>query len=74
MYTLIKSIPLRRLLLEQGIALGASFIIAEIFYKFHSFALECAAFLVTWCFLDFLVQIIRRWFQTAQIASNDTHH
>ena len=24
------------------------FVIAEVFYKFHSFTLECAAFLVTW--------------------------
>ena len=28
--------------------LPASFVIAEVFYKFHSFTLECAAFLVTW--------------------------
>lgn len=25
-----------------------AFLIAEVFYKLHSFALECGAFLVTW--------------------------
>ena len=52
MYTLIRSIPLRQLLLEQVPALGLSFIIAELFYKFHSFTLECLAFLGTWYVID----------------------
>ncbi|HXH09156.1 MAG TPA: hypothetical protein VNP04_05240 [Alphaproteobacteria bacterium] len=52
MYTLIRSLPLRQLLLEQVPALGLSFIIAELFYKFHSFTLECVAFLGTWYVLD----------------------
>jgi hypothetical protein len=25
-----------------------AFVVAELFYKFHSFTLECAAFLSTW--------------------------
>ena len=29
---------------------------AELFCKFHSFALACAAFLVTWSVLDAVVQ------------------
>jgi len=29
-----------------------AFLIAELFYKFHSFTLECAAFLATWFVLD----------------------
>jgi hypothetical protein len=33
-----------------------AFIIAELFYKFHSFALETAAFLVTWYLLDVIAQ------------------
>lgn len=59
MYTLIRSIPLKRLLLEQAPTLAASFIIAELFYKFHSFTLECAAFLATWYVLDAGVQLAR---------------
>ena len=52
MYTLIRSMPLRQLLLEQVPALGLSFIVAELFYKFHSFTLECLAFLATWYVID----------------------
>ena len=31
-------------------------VIAEMFYKFHSFVLECMAFLVTWLVLDLLIE------------------
>lgn len=51
-YTLIRLIPLRQLVLEQVPALGGSLFIAELFYKFHSFTLECIAFLATWYVLD----------------------
>lgn len=56
MYTLIKMMPIRQLLLEQLPALGASFIIAENFYKFHSFTLECIAFLATWFVFDGIIR------------------
>ena len=35
-----------------------SFLIAEFFYKFHSFSLECAAFLVTWFVLDSVIDAV----------------
>lgn len=66
MYTLIQAIPLRRLILEQGVAFGLSFLIAEMFYKFHSFTLECLAFLATWYVLDFVIQLIRKWLQPSE--------
>jgi hypothetical protein len=66
MYTLIQAIPFRRLLLEQGPALVASFLIAELFYKFHSFTLECIAFLLTWYVLDLAIQSVRKWLQPKQ--------
>ena len=59
MYTLVQSISLRKLLLEQAPTLGASFVIAELFYKFHSFTLECIAFLATWYVLDGTLQFLR---------------
>ena len=62
MYTLIRSIPRRQLLLEQIPVLATSFVIAELFYKFGSFALECAAFLATWLVLDALVHHARNAF------------
>ena len=32
----------------------AAFIVAEVFYKFHSFTLECLAFLATWFVFSWL--------------------
>jgi hypothetical protein len=58
-YTLIHSLPLRQLILEQVPALAASLIIAERFYKFGSFTLECLAFLTTWYLLDVAVHSLR---------------
>jgi hypothetical protein len=58
MYMLIRSLPFRQLLLEQVPTLGTALIIAELFYKFHSFTLECIAFLATWYMLDAAVQFL----------------
>lgn len=52
MYTFIKAISTRQLLMEQAPAFVLSLVIAESFYKFHSFTLECLAFLMTWYVLD----------------------
>jgi hypothetical protein len=60
MYTLIRLVPVNRLIVEQAPALGISFAIAETFYKFHSFTLECLAFLATWCVADALIQPLAR--------------
>ncbi len=54
MYSLVRMLPVARLLREQVPALGLAFIIAELFYKFHSFALETGAFLATWYGLSWL--------------------
>ena len=59
MYTLIRTLPFRDILLEQVPALGVSLMIAEAFYKFHSFTLECIAFLATWYALDALQWLIK---------------
>jgi hypothetical protein len=56
MYTLIRYTVLHKLLPEQILSGGLAFIIANAFYTFHSFALECGAFLATWAILDFVVQ------------------
>ncbi len=56
MYTLIRLSPLRQVLLRQVPALGASLFVAELFYKFHSFSLECVAFLGTCYALDAAIQ------------------
>ena len=47
MYTFMNLISWRQFLVEQVPVLLASLIVAEIFYKFHSFTLETIAFLAT---------------------------
>lgn len=52
MYTLFKFLAGKTIILNQLPILILSMIIAELFYKFHSFTLECLAFLVTWFAID----------------------
>ena len=54
MYTLISRLPLKELLLRQAPTLLAALVIAELFYKWHSFLLETGGFLATWFVLDAL--------------------
>jgi len=56
MYTLLRLLSVKRLTYEQVPTLTLAWIIAELFFKFHSFTLECGAFLATWLLLDVLVQ------------------
>jgi hypothetical protein len=41
----------------------AAFIIAELFYKFHSFTLECLAFLATWLVFSWLASMVGSLFK-----------
>ena len=40
------------------LAFAPAFLVSEFFYKFHSFALECLAFLATWLVLDILIELV----------------
>lgn len=73
MYTLLQTLPMRRLLLEQAPAIAGAWLLAELFYKFHSFTLECAAFLATWFLFDLLIQSIARLAQYAHNSMEMTH-
>lgn len=61
MYQLIQSARVPDLLVQQAPPFAVSLIVAEIFYRFHSFTLECLAFLATWCLLDAVGQFVRGW-------------
>jgi hypothetical protein len=52
MYAFMRSIGSRAIVLEQLPVMATSFVIAELFYKFHSFTLESLAFLATWYVMD----------------------
>lgn len=59
MHTLIETLGLARTLRTELPWLMASMFLAEFFYKFHSFTLECAAFLATWYVLSRIASSIR---------------
>ncbi len=52
MFQLMHKLTVQQLLARQCPALLVSVVVAELFYKFHSFTLECGAFLGTWFVLD----------------------
>lgn len=55
MYRLLSSLSAGELLTRQAPIFLTAFVIAELFYKFHSFTLECGAFLATWFVIDAVV-------------------
>ena len=60
MHQFVSLLSRSELLARQVPIAGTSLVIAELFYRFHSFALETAAFLTTWYALDALVSVYRR--------------
>lgn len=57
MYTFLLSLKNRRVALTEAPSLVGSVVIAEVFYKFHSFTLECVAFLATWLVLGYVTSL-----------------
>ncbi len=60
MHKFIKSMSVREFFVEQVPAVGIAMLIAELFYKFHSFTLECLAFLATWYLIDLVISMVVR--------------
>jgi len=57
MYVMLRAnglVPTIKLEVPAGIT---AFAIAEVFYKFHSFALECLAFLATWFVISWIASL-----------------
>ena len=59
MYTAIQELG-RKFWVQEMPAGVVAFVIAEFFYKFKSFALECLAFLATWYILGMAFWGIRK--------------
>ncbi len=51
-FDMIRQAGLSQFLAREAIPFGISLVIAELFYKFHSFTLEALAFLATWFVLS----------------------
>jgi hypothetical protein len=60
MFSLIKDLGIQVALKQEAVPFLVAFVIAEFFYKFKSFTLECLAFLATWFVLSFLLSLILR--------------
>lgn len=58
MYTLFGRLAWSELLARQLPSFLISLMVAEFFYKFHSFLLECLAFLATWFILDATIGLV----------------
>lgn len=72
MYSFTRQLPLPQMLLQQLPMLTVSIVIAEVFYKFHSFTLECLAFLATWYVIDLCFQLGKQ-FISARKQLNRRH-
>jgi len=59
-----------QLLRGHGASAITALIVAELFFKFHSFTLEALAFLTTWYVIDALVQdlgrLVASWWRSAR--------
>jgi hypothetical protein len=58
MFSLIKELGIGVALKQEAVPFLVAFLIAEFFYKFHSFTLECVAFLATWFVLSFIQSLV----------------
>lgn len=58
MYETIKQFGVLQFLAREAIPISLSLIIAELFYKFHSFTLEALAFLATWYMLSAITSLL----------------
>ena len=58
MFSLIKDLGLRVAAKQEAVPFLIAFAIAEFFFKFKSFALECLAFLAVWFVLSFVQSLL----------------
>lgn len=61
MYALYQRLLTRQGVLTEVPAFAFSLAIAEMFFKFHSFTLECLAFLATWLVLGVVISRVVRF-------------
>ena len=61
MYQLLRGRSLRAILTDALPPLAVALLIAELFFKWRSFTLECAGFLATWFILDWVWWKVLAW-------------
>ena len=70
MYTLIRNASLSVLLSSSAPSFLIAFIVAELFFKWKSFALECLGFLALWFVLDAAFSAVRAMWRRRSPASS----
>ena len=58
MFSLIRELGFRVAAKQEAVPFLIAFVLAELFFKFKSFALECLAFLAVWAVLSFVQSVI----------------
>jgi hypothetical protein len=58
MFSLVKDLGIAVALKQEAVPFVVAFLIAEFFFKFKSFTLECLAFLATWFVLSFIQSLV----------------
>lgn len=71
MFDVVRHLGARQLMLDEAVPLGFALVLAELFYKFHSFTLETIAFLATWYVLSGLWSLSRRWVIRQRLGPDD---
>ena len=67
MYTILKNFRSREVQLAEIPSFIISFIVAELFYKLHSFTLETICFLATWFVLSMVGAFVLDWFKQPEL-------
>jgi hypothetical protein len=58
MFSLVKELGVQVALKKEALPFIVAFLVAEFFFKFKSFTLECLAFLAVWFVLSFIQSLI----------------
>ena len=69
MYSLIHKLH-AGITVREGVVLLIAFVIAEFFYKFHSFTLETVAFLATWYVFGGIAALLHAFIEKRQEKLN----
>ena len=73
MYEFARSSVSKGLLWKEAPSLAISIVVAELFYKFHSFTLECLAFPLTWVAVSWSVNQLERVLRRDAIGPARVH-
>lgn len=60
MFSLISTVPLRKILERELLPFSIALIVAQLYFKWGSFTLELVGFIFTWFVLGYVAQLLAR--------------